>query len=134
MYIARRKIVQYYHEGSGIIRIVGCAGLDLKKNFYVLFSEGHRAWIRRKAHLGSMESVVIKRVNAIFPKNRPSEWGVQPEVTYTDTFNRVSIEEELLTEENAIDIARIYWENVAQHARRVLQEDGCLPITPEGCS
>ena len=125
--------MSYSHEGSGIIRAVGCAEIELKKNVYVLFAEGHRAWVRRKAHLGTLESVVIKRINALFPRDRPSEWGVQPEITYADTFNRIWLEEELISEENAIDLARIYWENVAQHARRVLQEDGCLPIKPRGC-
>ena len=126
--------MSHSHDGSGIIRVVGCAFVEVKKNFFVLFEEGHRAWVRKKAHLGTMESIVVKRVNAIFPRGRPSEWRVQPEVTYTDTFNRVWLEKELITQENAVDIARIYWENIAQSARRALEEDGCLPSTPAGCS
>lgn len=124
----------FTYEGSGRVRVVGCAGLGLSKNFLTLFLPRERAWIRDKAHLGVIESVVIKKINTLAPDSMVSDWGSEPEVTYTDTFNRVWIEDELTSEENAVDLARIYWENVAQHARRVFEEGGCFPIKPEGCS
>lgn len=123
----------FLHEGAGRIRVVGCAGVELSKNYLVLFRERQRAWVKKKARMGVIESVVIKKVNTLRPEGMVSEWGSEPEVTYTDTFNRVWIEEELTTEENAVDLSRIYWENVAQHARRVLEEDGCFPVKREGC-
>jgi len=125
--------MEYSFEGSGRIRVVGCAGISGKRNFLVLFSARQRAWVKKKADLGMIESVVIKKINTLPPEDRLSDWGSQPEVTYTDTFNRVWLEDELTTQENAVDLARIWWENAAQHARRVLEEDGCMPIRQEGC-
>lgn len=125
--------MDFNHEASGKIRVVGCAGLNFVKNYLTMFLPRQRAWIKKKARLGVVESVVIKKVNALSPESMISDWGSQPEVTYTDMFNRVWLEEELTSEENAVDIARIYWENVAQHARRVFEEGGCFPIKKEGC-
>jgi hypothetical protein len=125
--------MDYAHEGSGKVRVVGCAGFSATKNYLTLFRPRQRAWIKRKADLGIVESVVIKRLNTLPPEDGLSNWGSEPEVTYTDTFNRVWLEEELTTQENAVDMARVWWENAAQHARRVLEEGGCMPIRPEGC-
>lgn len=125
--------MDFSYEGTGGIRVVGCAGFDSAKNFLVRFTPRQRAWIAKKAHLGVVESVVIKKVNALSPEEIVSDWGSEPEITYTDTFNRVWLEEELTSEENAVDMARIYWENIAQHARRVFEEGGCFPIKKEGC-
>jgi hypothetical protein len=52
---------------------------------------------------------------------------------YTDTFNRVWAENELLSEENASDQAMIYLKNIQEEGRRLFEEDGCFPITPPGC-
>lgn len=125
--------MDFNHEASGRIRVVGCAGISLVKNYLTLFLPRQRAWIKKKARLGKVESVVIKKVNALPPESMISDWGSEPEITYTDMFNRVWLEEELTSEENAVDLSRVYWENVAQHARRVFEEDGCFPIKKEGC-
>lgn len=116
----------FSYEGSGRIRVVGCAEFSAIKRFLSLFMARQRAWIKRKADLGIVESVVIKRVNVLSPDSILSEWGSEPEVTYTDTFNRVWMESELVTKENAIDMAKVWWENVAQHSRRLIEEDGCF--------
>lgn len=125
--------MDYSHEGSGRIRVVGCAGFSATKNYLTLFSPRQRAWVKKKADLGVVESVVIKRINTLRPEEMVSDWGSEPEVTYTDTMNRVWLEDELTTQENAVDMARVWWENVAQHARRVFEEGGCFPIKKEGC-
>lgn len=122
----------FNHEATGHIRIAGCAGIGLHKNYTVLFVVGSRAYVKRKARIGVMEPVVLKKINRIMPKNSSSR-GIQAEINYVDTFNRVWMEDELLSEENAVDLASIYWRNIDQLGRRMFEEDGCLPIKPEGC-
>lgn len=125
--------MDFSYEGSGGVRVVGCAGFEGVKNFLTRFLPRQRAWIARKARLGVIESVVIKKINTLLPEEAISEWGSEPEVTYVDMFNRVWLEDELVNEETAVDRARIYWENVAQDARTMFQEGECFPIKKEGC-
>lgn len=125
--------MEYSQEASGGIKVVGCAGLSATRNYLTPFTPRQRAWIRRKARQGVVESVVIKKVNTLSPDDMMSNWGSEPDATYTDTFNRVWLEDELTSQENAVDLARIWWENAAQHSRRILEEDGCFPIKKEGC-
>lgn len=120
------------YEAGGQIRIVGCAGLGLYKNYTVLFLVGSRVYVKRKARLGIMEPVVLKRINRTYPESVSSR-GIQPSINYVDTLNRVWMEEELLSEENAVDLAKIYWGNIDQLGRRMFEEDGCFPIKPVGC-
>jgi len=118
-----------YEIQSGGVRVVGCAAISIKQNLIVRFLVGDRVYIRRKAHLGVIESVVIKRMNGVFPKYEGFNTAIQPDVNYVDTFNRVWLEDELITQEKAIDIARIYLENVKQEGRRFFEEGGCWPTT-----
>jgi hypothetical protein len=120
------------YEATGHIRLAGCAGLGLYKNYTILFLVGSRVYVKRKARLGVMEPVVLKRINRVALESA-SYRGVQPEINYVDTFNRVWMENELLSEENAVDLARKYWGNIEQIGRRMFEEDGCFPIKPEGC-
>jgi hypothetical protein len=122
----------FNHEATGHIRVTGCAGLGLYKNYTVLFLVGSRVYVKKKARLGVMEPVVLKRINRVVLESASSR-GVQPEINYVDTFNRVWMEDELLSEENAVDLARTYWGNIDQLGRRMFEEDGCFPIKPEGC-
>jgi hypothetical protein len=122
----------FNYEATGQIRLKGCAGLGLYKNYTVLFLVGSRVYVKKKARLGVMEPVVLKRINRVVPESASSR-GVQPEINYVDTFNRVWMEEELLSEENAVDLAKIYWGNIDQIGRRMFEEDECFPIKPEGC-
>ena len=112
--------------------MTGCAGLGLYKNYTVLFLVGSRVYVKRKARLGVMEPVVLKRINRVVAESA-SYRGVRPEINYVDTFNRVWIENELLSEENAVDLSLQYWSNIDQLGRRMFEEDGCFPIKPEGC-
>lgn len=123
-------MTSFYHESSvGTIRVVGCARISIKQNLVVRFLVGDRVYIRRKAHLGVIESVVIKRMNGVFPKYEGFNTAIQPDINYVDTFNRVWLEDELITQENAIDLARIYLENVRQEGLRFFEEGGCWPTT-----
>lgn len=119
----------YFPSSSGGVRVVGCAGVSIKQNLIVRFLVGDRVFIRRKAHLGVIESVIIKRINGVFPKYEGFNTAIQPDVNYVDTFNRVWLEDELVTQENAIDLARIYLENIRQEGLRFFEEGGCWPIS-----
>lgn len=117
-----------YENSVGTVRVVGCAGLSVKQNLVVRFLVGNRAYIRRKALKGTMESVIIKRINGVFPKYKGFNTAIQPDINYVDTFNRVWLEDELVSQEHAIDLSRIYLENIRQEGLRFFEEGGCLPI------
>lgn len=118
----------FYNNNSGGIRVVGCAGINIQQNFIVRFLIGDRVYIKRKAIIGKIESVIIKRMNGVFPKYKEFNEAVQPDVNYVDTFNRVWLESELITQENAFDLAKIYLENIRQDGLRFFEEGGCWPI------
>jgi hypothetical protein len=119
------------YEAKGTIKIVGCAKITTEKNYIVKFLEGSRAFVRKKARLGKLESIVIKRVRRV-PLGSPSRYGIQPEIMYTDTFNRVWEESELISQEDAVDLAMIYWQNISQEGRILFEQGGaCLPIPSE---
>ena len=119
------------YEAKGSIRIVGCAGFSMEKKYLAKFLEGYRAYVRKKAKFGKIESVIIKRLRRMMPEST-SRYGIQPDVMYTDTLNRVWSEDELIFQEEAVDLARLYWENVEQEGRALLEEGGvCFPISDE---
>ena len=122
----------FTHEAEGIIRIAGCAALKAKQNFIVLFLVGSKAYIKKMAIKGKMQFVVVKKINRLMPESL-SRYGIQPEVMYIDTFNRIWAEDELTTEENAVDFATAHWRRIAEEGRIMFEEDGCYPIKPEGC-
>lgn len=120
--------MSYYYENLfGGVRVVGCAGVSIQQNLIVRFLVGDRVYIKSKAHLGVIESVVIKRINGVFPKYEGFNTAIQPDVNYVDTFNRVWLEDELVRQETAVDMARIYLENIRQEGLRFFEEGGCWP-------
>jgi hypothetical protein len=121
----------FEYEYNTKIRIVGCAEIKLKKNFLALFQVGSKVYIKKNARIGEMRSVVIKR----FSKSLAHSLNVEsnPQIMYTDTFNRVWAENELLSEENAADQALLYLKNIQEEGRRLFEENGCFPINPENC-
>lgn len=123
--------MSYYFQSSSSagIRVVGCAGVSVQQNLVLRFLVGDRVYIKRKALLGKIESVVIKRMNGVFPKYQGFNTAIQPDVNYVDTFNRVWLESELVSQENAFDLARIYLENIRQEGLRFFEEGGCWPIS-----
>jgi hypothetical protein len=122
----------FEYESQIKIRIVGCAGVSLEKRYIVKFIEGSRAFVRKKAILGTLESIVIKKVRRLMPKS-PSRYGIQAQIMYTDTFNRIWDEDELISHEDAVDLAMIYWQNINQEGMILFEKGGaCLPI-PKDC-
>lgn len=113
------------YEASGFLRITGCGIIKIEKNFLILYSLGSKVFIKKKAKMGTLESVVLKKVHRTEPENYHYN-GIQPVISYVDTFNRVWIEEELITEAYAIDLAKIYWRRVEQDAQELLEKGSCL--------
>jgi hypothetical protein len=116
------------YQATGSIRITGCSLNKLQKNFLVYFSIGSRVYIKKKAKLGILEPVVLKKVYRTEQENFYN--GIQPAITYVDTFNRVWMEDELTWEADAIDYAKIYWRRVEQDAQELLEKGGCLRYPP----
>jgi len=123
--------MNYSYEGSGIIEISGCSQISIKKNFIIEFPLRTRVWIKDKAKKGILESVVIKRINAIPPEEEWATLNYQPIINYVDSFNRVWLEDELIIEAEAIDLSTAYFEYIDQLTRRKFEEDGCVPFSPE---
>jgi hypothetical protein len=113
------------YEASGLIKLTGCAVKRIDKNFLILYALGSKVYIKKKAKMGILEAVVLKKVNRTEPENYAYD-GIQPVITYVDTFNRVWIEEELIQEAYAVDLAKIYWRRVEQDAQELLEKGNCL--------
>ena len=115
---------------SGVIKVSGCSGVGFKENYLVLFEVGSKVFVKKKIRQKKMEGIVIKRTNVTFP----SVWnGVLPVVMYVDTLNRVWEEVELVSEEDALELLQERIDYEQRERRDYFSNQGCLPITPEGC-
>lgn len=115
------------YDGQGRVRIAGCAGLGIKDNYEIQFQVGSKAYVKRRAELGIVDPVFIKRINRVYPKS-VSYSGVSPQINYLDTLNRVWMEDELTDEETAVEKAK-----ASMIRRRMLAEYLCIPPKMEGC-
>jgi hypothetical protein len=114
------------YTGSGSIRVSGCAIKKVKKNFSILYALGSRVYIKQKAKEGILESVVLKKVHRN-TQERYTYSGYMPVVAYVDTFNRVWIEDELISQQRAIDFAKLHWERIQKDAADYLENgQGCI--------
>jgi hypothetical protein len=120
------------HQASGRVRLNGCAGITLVKNYPALYAVGQRVWIRQKATMGKFESVVVKRVR-INTTKAPSYGGVEIVVVYADTFNRVWIESELASQAEAEALVESHRSDFRSRLRSLYDAGACFPIKPEGC-
>lgn len=119
------------YEATGGIVIGGCAAFKVTKRYITKFGVGARVYIRKKALKGKLESVVIKKINRVMPAS-PTCAGILKEVNYLDTFNRVWMEEELIWQADAVDLATLYWQAVQENAIAVLNK--CSPPQLGPCS
>lgn len=120
------------YEAEGGIILGGCSGLYFKSNYDLKYEIGERVWIAQKARSGEAESVVIKRLSRNRNARRVSYEGVQWQIAYTDTFNRVWMEYELATESEAVEFMEAYREKKIVETRK-FYEKSCFPIKPAGC-
>lgn len=123
----------FQHQSSGRVRVKGCAGFELKKNYPAAYSVGQRVWIGRKARAGVFESVVVKRVRASVT-SEPSYAGIDVAIIYTDTFNRVWVEQELVNQTTAQALVDAHRAWVRRMSQALYDGTACFPIRPEGCA
>lgn len=105
-----------------MIRITGCSVFKYKKNFFSNFLAGSRVYIKKKSKFGVLESVVIKKVHLVTPEKSTYE-GVYSVVSYVDTFNRIWMEDEIISKEEALNYAKNYWTQV-ERDQEFLEKQG----------
>lgn len=109
------------YQGLGLIKIYGCAVKYFQKNFLVYFGVGERAYIKKKAKNGILESIIIKKINRN-TNQKFSYSGFVAQVVYVDTTNRVWLEEELIPQDQAIDYSKIYWQRVLNENQEYIEK------------
>lgn len=87
---------------SGTMHTGGCSEYEIIYYYPYKFGINSYAWIKYKAYKGILEKVAIKSVRMVSPYM----------FLYKDTFNRLHNENDLLTHQEAIDAATVYWENL----------------------
>lgn len=94
----------HQYTGSGKLKFGFCTGYFKKTNIYHKFNVGDLAWLKYKAKKGKLESVSIK--NLIFSGGSYS--ANQMVVLYKDNYNFLYNPDELLTKNEAVEIAKAY--------------------------
>ena len=94
------------YTGSGIIVIAGCTIINLYVNLIYRFKVGDVCFLKFKAVKGKLEKIVIKEVRVV--SNDYIYGAVR--FMYIDTFNAIYGEEDLVTEKEAILLAKQYYE------------------------
>jgi len=97
------------YDATGGLTIGGCSAFKVTFRHAIKFGIGSRVYIKAKAKKGKLESIVLKKVNRVFPDS-PTCMGILNEVNYIDTFNRVWMIDELVWQTEAVDLATLYWE------------------------
>ena len=98
--------IQY--TATGGISLFGCA--RVKKSFYYTYKYGENSivFLRYKAIRGVLEKIAIKKV--ILQSGYQTGGLIVP--LYQDTLNGYFNEEELCTHQEAVDLAKAYYENL----------------------
>lgn len=121
------------YSANGDLSLRGCAGVSRKNNYAVRFAVGQRAWVAAKARSGRIESVVIKRHRLNNTEN-PFYAGFGVVAVYTDTLNRVWMEDELVNQAEAEALLESYNRVMRGVANDANERGLCLPLGPEGCA
>lgn len=122
------------YDATGGINVNGCSGFGLEPDYGLIYSVGERVWILAKARKGMVESVVIKRHSRNRRRSGISYEGTDWQIAYTDTFNRVWLEYELVTEQEAAEMVADFENRRLAKIREYYDKGACLPIKPEGCA
>lgn len=91
---------------SGTINFGGCSEHETDYFYTYKFGINKFAWIKQKAHFGILEKIAIKSVSMPYPYA----------FVYKDSLNSWYNEEELITNQEAVDLAISYWEYVQYSA------------------
>lgn len=112
----------YTYQASGSLSIKKCGkGYSVDYTFIrnTVFQVGDQAWLRYKAEKGILEKIVVKKIK-IF------RWDYKGEgpsvVVYTDTFNAIYNEWDLISYSDAATLSEIYLTklNAAKEAAKCL--------------
>jgi hypothetical protein len=94
------------YTGSGTIVIAGCTVINLYVNLTYKFKVRDVCFLKFKAVKGKLEKIVIKEVRVV---SNDYIYGTV-RFMYIDTFNAIYGEEDLVTEKEAIILAKQYYE------------------------
>ena len=113
--------MNFTYEGTGGITLGCCASpITVTKRFQHKFGVGEVAYVKETARAKrKLEPVTIKIVERRF-SSTPASHGIQPVFMYTDTFNMCWMEEELVWQAEAVDLAILHWELIAAQAEQLI--------------
>ena len=107
--------MDYSYQSTGKIRFFGCPVVVVRKLYPSKFSVGEILYVLRKARLGILEKVAVKKVNLKFIGNEAI-------FIYKDTFNSLYNEDDLcryLEAQQEVDSFREYIEEL------IMNSNGC---------
>lgn len=94
------------YTGSGTIFLSSCTPINFRRNWPYRFAIGDTCFLRFRAMKGKLEKIVIKEVRVV--SNDYTYGAVK--FMYIDTFNAIYGEEDVMTEKEAILLAKQYYQ------------------------
>jgi hypothetical protein len=107
--------MDYSYQSSGFVKFFGCPIILIRRLYPSKFSVGEILYVLRKARLGILEKVAVKKVNLNLHGNEAS-------FIYKDTFNSLYNEEELcryIEAQQEVQSFKEYIENL------IMNSNGC---------
>ena len=102
---------KYFYNAIQGLELFGCANFEIINKYRHLFAIGSVVFNKDKAlKQGKLESVAIKKVEIAYPNSTYS--GTKVLFKYTDTYNSIWFEDELVWQAEAVDLATAYWEDL----------------------
>ena len=108
-------MADYFEDGVGGAKVVGCATIVYIKTYRTKFAAGDIVFNLHKARRGVLEKVVIKKQKII----NSNMTGGQFQVMYVDTLNALWNEWDLVSHAQAIEIAQSYYQNLLEEAEKL---------------
>lgn len=94
------------YTGSGTIFLSSCTPINFRRNWPYRFAIGDTCFLKFRAIKGKLEKIVIKEIRVV--ANDYTNGIVK--IMYLDTFNALYGELDLITEKEAILLAKQYYE------------------------
>jgi hypothetical protein len=118
-------MANFTHEASGKLCISSWVAYRTTKFYRTKYSERDIVYNAKKARMGVLERVAIKRVEFY----GGVETGGQMSYLYVDTYNSYWREDMLCEHASAVSLARFYYIQQIADYQNVLKENGnsCLP-------
>lgn len=113
-------MADFNYAGTGGISMFGCAKATVSVFYNYAFGEGSIVFLKYKANKGILERIAIKKV--IVKKNRHTMG--QPVFLYQDSLNAYYNESELVSHQDAVNLAIAYHER--QRAEALAAAKACL--------